>query len=463
MPSLAYIVMSLWIPITLVMFILLPPRRAIIAEYVVGWLFLPLAAIQISGLPDINKVTVTAVGALLGVILFDPGRLLKYRIYPFDLVIVVWCVSPFCSSIANGLGSWDGISASSVHVFMWGVPYFLGRLYINDIEGARELSIGVILGALAYVPICIWESRMGPTLNHTIYGFSTFKWLAAYRLGGWRPVGFLQHGIELGMFMMSATLLCLWQWWTRSLRQIKGVPIEWILVVLLLMTLLCRSLGALALFVLGIIILFCMRQFRASWILAILMAMPVAYTVSRASGVWSGQELVQVAGLINERRAASLGFRIENENLLVAKAWEQPTFGWGGWARQRARDLKGRDISVTDGYWVIVFGQRGLVGLTSWLMVMLLPSMLLLRRAGHRFLLLPAMAPILGFLILLPLHTMDCMLNSFLDPLWVMMNGCIVNIIIALAAQKRARPVMASDARPRVAGMARHSSLRPRS
>ena len=51
--------------------------------------------------------------------------------------------------------------------------------------------------------------------------------------------------------------------------------------------------------------------------------------------------LVQFDGFVNwvngfaPDRASSLQFRLDNEDELLARAMEQPLFGWGGWASTR--------------------------------------------------------------------------------------------------------------------------------
>ena len=57
-----------------------------------------------------------------------------------DIPVVVWCLVPMASSLTNGLGAYDGASFILQRVLMWGVPYFIGRLYFNDPQSLRELA-----------------------------------------------------------------------------------------------------------------------------------------------------------------------------------------------------------------------------------------------------------------------------------------------------------------------------------
>ena len=71
------------------------------------------------------------------------------------------------------------------------------------------------------------------------------------------------------------------------------------------------------------------------------------------------------AGLLAElgkiSRDAAYKTRIINENLLMAKAFQRPILGWGGYSRNFVADATGRLITIADGYWIITLGTLGLV------------------------------------------------------------------------------------------------------
>ena len=55
---------------------------------------------------------------------------------------------------------------------------------------------------------------------------------------------------------------------------------------------------------------------------------------SAFTNLWSGQQAVDLAEiLVGPARAESLEYRFMCENLLIAKAVQQPIFGWAGWGR----------------------------------------------------------------------------------------------------------------------------------
>jgi hypothetical protein len=80
---------------------------------------------------------------------------------------------------------------------------------------------------------------------------------------------------------------------------------------------------------------------------------------------------------VNPDRVGSLAFRLGNEDILMDRARQRPLFGWGGWSRGRVHDEEGRDLSVTDGRWIIIFGQGGWVRYLAEYGLMTAPILLL--------------------------------------------------------------------------------------
>ena len=48
---------------------------AVIAAFLIAWLFLPMAGFRLAGLPDYTKMSATTLGVLMGAALFDADRL----------------------------------------------------------------------------------------------------------------------------------------------------------------------------------------------------------------------------------------------------------------------------------------------------------------------------------------------------------------------------------------------------
>ena len=149
------ILMFSWIPIVFGIFGLFPPRRAVLISFIAGWMFLPMFGYQLTGFPDYTKVTATSIGVLLAAFIFDGARLFSFRIKLVDLPMFAFCLVPLFSSLNNGLGLYNGLSSCLQQTVTWGLPWYIGRCYFSDLEGMRELAIGIFIGGLVYLPFCL--------------------------------------------------------------------------------------------------------------------------------------------------------------------------------------------------------------------------------------------------------------------------------------------------------------------
>ncbi len=444
-----------WTPVVLLLFLMMQPRRAVITAFVAAWLFLPVKVpdmLMIVGLPELDKMTVTCLAVLLGTFIFDQNRLLSFRPKPFDIPMAMWCAVPLFSSLTNtdstvwghpGIPSplYDGLSEVLKQSVTWGLPYLIGRVYFNNLPALRELAIGVFVGGLVYIPLCAFELKMSPQLHYIVYGshpHADFR--QAMRGGGWRPTVFMAHGLMVSLWMVTATMLGAWMWFSGSLRKVVGIPVLVLIVPLLIVAVLCKSMGSLLLMVVGLCTLYFVTRTRMSWPIIVLIALAPTYMSLRATQVWDGMNAVELADtLAGEKRAQSLELRMRNENILTERAVEKPVFGWAGWGRSRVFDRWGKDISITDGMWVIALGKHGLVGLVSLTAVILLPVWLTVKRIPVRLWSHPKAAPAAALSVVLVLYMVDNLLNAMINPMFMLMAG-------ALTAQQaiKARPRQAS-------------------
>ena len=427
MKATIYIALFAWPIVTLILCTIFTVRKAMIYNFVIGWLILPVARVPLSAMPDYDKFAAVSMAAVLGVLIFDRKRLVTLRLTALDLPMAIFCLCPLLSSLSNELGVYDGLSGMLINTLRWGIPYIIGRLYGGDPNGMRDIATGFFVGVLLYVPVCIWEIRLSPTLNHTVYGFVAQYFFTTERLGGYRPVGFLSHGIELGMLMMSGTFIGIWMRKSGAWPRFAGVSSLWIVFPLFIVFILCRALGAWILMAGGLAALFFSKWTRTRLAVVMIMIAPLVYIGGRMSGVLSDDLFVSPIAQVSVDRSKSLAARLYHEGQLVDKALERPVFGWGKWGRNRVYD-DNIDISITDGLWIIIFGQQGFVGLASWFGALLIPGAVFLKRGTPHVLLHPLLAPALAFSILIPLNCIDWLMNAFHNPMYIVMSGSLVAI-----------------------------------
>lgn len=417
-----------WIPVVFLLFMLFPPRRAVMAAFLLAWLFLPMAGFKIAGLPDYTKMSATCFGVLLAAAVFDPDRMLSFRYRWFDIPVTIYCFSPFITSLVNGLGAYDGMSMVILQVVTWGLPYFIGRVYFSDLEGIRDLAVGMVVGGLVYVPLCWFEIRMSPQLHRMVYGYHQHSFIQQIRFGGYRPMVFMQHGLMVAMWMALTGLIGLWLWRSRTITTVASMP-AWLLVPCLLFTaLLCKSSYAILLMFGGIGVLYASTLLRTRIFIYMLLCVAPIFMFTRATGIWSGQAMVELAEKqFGAERAQSIWTRVINDNALAEKAMEQPIWGWGGWGRARAYNELGK-TAITDALWIITFGNAGIVGLAGLTLMLLLPIVLVMHDHPVAMWSHPRVAPVVALALVLVLYMLDHLLNGMVNPIFMLATGALGSV-----------------------------------
>jgi len=408
-----------WPVVAMVLFSVLPARRAVLCTVIGGWLLLPVAGYSFPGFPDYSKTTATSLAALLGVVVVDWAKLSELRLRWFDLPIAIWCLVPIPSATLAGTGVYAGVSAALVHVISWGVPYLLGRLYFTDAVGLRELALGFFVGGLVYIPLCLIESIKGPYLHFEVYGFMQHTSSQARRYGGWRPMVFLQHGLATGFWMAMATVAGGWLWASKSKRDLWGVPMGWLLTAVTITVVMCRSTGAWALLAAAIGVFVSVRWMKIRVVLVALIVLVPCYSFTRATQIVSESTITAAAGLVFPAdRISSLSARLRQEDVITAKVMQRPMLGWGPWGDYREGYTK-----AVDALWLISFGKYGFTGLSALFATILLPAAIWMWRIPASRWLDPRFAGGSAFSLILTLYMIDCLSNGMQNPTFMLAAG----------------------------------------
>ena len=261
--------------------------------------------------------------------------------------------------ILPAVGLYDGVS-TSIATLLALIPFFVSRYFLSGRSDVLELLVALSCGGLVYSILMLFEIRFSPQLAAWIYqSFRPGGFLVELRYGGYRPVVFLHNGLEASFFLSTAVIASIALHRVQIAAKAGFAAISGYLAVVLV---LCKSAGAL---IYGVILGAAVRWFTPKMQLRVAMVLTLialTYPFARLAGVFPTSVLVGIAGSVNTERAESLEFRFNQEDALLAHARERLMFGWGRYGRNRLIGEYGKDVSVTDGQWIIILGQFGLVG-----------------------------------------------------------------------------------------------------
>lgn len=426
-----------WPFVTLILFAALGAPRGLIWSVVVGYLFLP-EGYNVFDMPVIkyNKPVVIAFSVLLAALIFhkkhdddihhvNPG----VRKLMFLLLLVTVVISPIGTyltnpeALVNGPRIRPGLSindllADMANMLIRLMPLILAARLLIRPEHHRELLIAILVMGVAYTFLVLFERRMSPQLNNWIYGYFPHNWLQHVRGGGFRPLVFLRHGLWLGFFLFTVFIAAL------ALSRDKKVPFNvmlpfvalWVLLVIFL----SRNLGPTLLAIMLAPVVFLPFRFHARLASALAIVILTYPALHELMEVPLNRFLDLVASMSADR-AQSFQTRLENETELLARAFEKPLFGWGGWARMRIIDEFGRDISLVDGAWIVQMGRHGWVGYLGFFGLLAFPVFMTMRAAGRK----PLTPAIAGMLVMMAGNFIYIIPNSTLNPIAMLMLGAM--------------------------------------
>jgi len=362
----AYIILILWPFISLLFYKRLPVIHATFWTIVGGFLVLPVRfEIDFPLIPPLGKESIPAIAALIGCIYIKKIRI---KLLPQSGLerwfVIILLISPIITVFTNqevingipGLTLHDGFS-SIISTYIKLLPLIIGMQIIKTHEDLLVLFKLLVISALAYSLLILFEIRMSPQLHTWVYGYFPHTFGQQARFGGFRAVVFLGHGLIVSMYLAvvlgTVTIL------QKQKIRIYGIPLRLIIVYFIVLLILNKTVSG---FLLGMILFVIIAWLPVNIVrrLSLLFIFIVLiYPALSILDLFPHEQLVQLASGFNEERGTSLAFRFFHENLLLDHAQNKLFFGWGGWARNR---LEG---SVKDGYWIGVFGVNGLVGFIS--------------------------------------------------------------------------------------------------
>ncbi len=407
-------------------------HEAIAIAFVAGWMFLPVANYDIFLLRN-TKTAAICLSVLACTYLFDKERLSKFQFNAADIPMLLWCTASFFSSMANGDGPYDGLSQAMYQSVRWGIPYFIGRIYFNDVDSTKILALAIFIGSIVYVPFCWYELIMSPQLHRLTSGYHQSDFIQTLRDGGgFRPMVYMEHGLMTAMWMVLGVFLGIWMLVSNVLpKKIMHIPSLYLLLLLTFTTIMLRSVAAVSWLIIGLLVLYISNKTKTAFLLIILMLVPYLYIVTRTTGYWDGRNLSDsVSGNFSANRSQSLQFRFDNETILIQKARQGSFFGWGGYGRSRVYDNEGKDVSTTDGLWIITYGTNGLYGLIVMVMAIQWPLFLFFSRVKPELWKTKIWGSSAVMAAFLGIFMIDNLLNAMINPVYMLCNGSLIGMLL---------------------------------
>jgi hypothetical protein len=441
MPEVVPVVLGAWVVATVALFWWRPGRDAALLALFVGWALLPVASYPpgVFGLPAgrsgsmhalavptailANRAVAVGLGTLLGVVAFDWRALRRLRRSPLDLPVVAWCVLPVVATFAAGLPLAEGLAQARCLALAWGVPYLLGRAYLGDNESLHRFGLAWVAGGLAYAALGLLEWPAGPFLYDLAYGPHPYQLEGAERFLGHRPLVFLEHGNQLGMWTASAAVAAVWLWRSGRLPALGRVPPGGVAAALVIACLLAQSHGAILIAAAALAPLLLAARGRDPHTVRLRAALAIGLAslvlVGGAVTAWrvgSGGG----AGLRDSVRSAFIGvgkssftWRLARSGDVLPRVAERPLLGW---ARADWSAAPGHTFfnPVNLGLWLLVLGMYGVAGLTVVALVLALPVVEVVKWLPLRSWLNPACSGVTLAAVLLAMNAADAALNSTL-------------------------------------------------
>jgi hypothetical protein len=306
----------------------------------------------------------------------------------------------------------EGLRGTLYQSLAWGVPYLLGRLYFSGDESLLLAARAFVISGALYLPICLIEFFAAPQFYAHLYGYQPYRWVGAARYIGFRPIGFLEDGNQLGIWMATAALLSVYLWKHTTVRRLLALPIGWIALALVLITILCQSGGSIILLACALPFILLKRGYFQRQLVIVLIVGVLCFAGFRLTNLVSLRSVVNrsasahaVADFMVRIGRQSFGWRLGQDERHVHDALAKPLLGSGRWNWWQGGDVR------PWGLWLLAFGMYGAVGLFALETLQLAPIIRVARfplARGN----LSAIGPRQAFAAVLLITAVDSLLNS---------------------------------------------------
>jgi hypothetical protein len=440
--TLAYLALLLWLPISLVAFLVVRPLRAAVFTILGAMLFLPEGvSFKYPYLPYLDKHNIPYLCVLLGALIRVPKRVVRPPTERwFGALTLALLAGAICTALTNrdtlrygrlavvvlpGLTLKDGFFTGITQALYHALPFFLGLALVRSAKDLRDVLASFAAFGLLYVPFALVEVRLSPQFHYWVYGYHQHSFLQTLRWGGYRPMVFMAHGLALARFLVVATLAALVVAPRRP--TLLGIPTRLAAAGLFVTLVLCKSTGAIIYGLVALVVV-ALGKVRLRYTAAAFFATIVLlYPALRAANAIPVDRVLDAAGVVASDREQSLLFRFRNEDDLLVKARQRMIFGWGEYNRSFIFDERGRPTTITDGHWIVIVGVLGIVGFTVTFGMLLFP-IFLARRRNRRIIDRSDKMLLAGVSLIIGTISIDLIPNGLWDGYPYLLAGALMSV-----------------------------------
>ena len=370
----AYLVLALWPLLSIYWYRTKNIQVATLWTILGGFMFLPVkTVVDFPMIPPLGKHTIPVVSALIGCWLVKKKGISYIKeLGNIKYLVILLVITPFITTVLNtdafitgghfipGLTYYDGLSAM-INQFLLITPFFIGRQFFKTYDDQLLMFKLLIVAGLFYSILMLFEIRMSPQLHTWFYGYFPHSFGQQMRFGGFRPVVFMGHGLLVSFFVVIVLIAAVALWNNRiKIRRFSPAGVSFYFLAVLV---LCKSVASLLFGLFAFTLIKVVKPKIHYRIAILLVCLAMLYPLMSIMNVFPHKAISNIATSLDKARAQSLNVRFDNEKRLLDHTRAHFYFGWGGWGRNRVySEETGRDISITDGGWIITFSQFGLVG-----------------------------------------------------------------------------------------------------
>ena len=434
-----------WPVVAAVLFILLPLEAAASWSLLCGYFLLPSGfKVDLPLLPPIDKSSITILSTLVLCLAKGSPRPHHSPGIFLPLAAAAYVLAPVGAAFGNsyelhignlslpGFYLLDGVKGAADNLVTVSALY-LGLRFLSTGAGQRAILKTLTVIVILYSLPMLFELRFSPQLHRLVYGYAPSNFIQQVRWGGYRPTVFLDQGLQLALLVTMALIAAC----TLARCRIKSfrLPASLAATYLVPELMLCKTLGA-AIYaaVLAPLAIFA-RPSTSIKVASVIMLLVCAYPAVRTQQLVPVDRILGAAKNVSQDRADSLATRLQNETILMQKANEKPLFGWGGWGRNRVYNAEfSKDVTITDGGWIILFGAYGWFGYLGLFGMFAIPVLRLnrsVKQLAREDALIAA-----GLALMLAANIADMLPNANLMPLTFLIAGSIARRASATRASR---------------------------